>query len=123
LCLESCNGQINGESILLAHSNADVTAYNSRIREHFFPGETEISSGDKVMAVSNSNAYSFFISNGDFGLIKEVLSSTERRNITLRRKNSETKEIEETLVCLTFKEVALEISVSPGKKCSRIRLL
>lgn len=105
--LESCDGRINGESILLAHSNADVTAYNSRIREHFFPGKTEISSGDKVMAVSNSNAYDFFISNGDFGLIKEVLSSAERRNITLRRKNSETKEIEETLVCLTFKEVVV----------------
>ena len=105
--LESCGGRINGESILLAHSNADVTAYNSRIREHFFPGKTEISSGDKVMAVSNSNAYGFFISNGDFGLIKEVLSSAERRNITLRRKNSETKEIEETLVCLTFKEVVV----------------
>lgn len=112
--LESCNGRINAESILIAHSNADVTAYNNRIREHFFPRETEISSGDKVMAVSNSNSYGFFISNGDFGLIKEVLSSTESRNITLRRRNLETKEIEETLVCLTFKEVIVGFKALDG---------
>jgi hypothetical protein len=57
------------------------------------------------MAVSNSNAYGLFISNGDFGLVKEILSSTERRNITLRKKNSDTKKIEEIVVSLAFKEV------------------
>ena len=103
--LESCKGKINGESIILAHSNADVSAYNKLIREHFFPGKTEVTGGDKVMAVSNSNAYGFFISNGDFGLIKKVLNNTERRSITLKRKNSKTNEIEKILIALTFKEV------------------
>lgn len=73
--LESCGGQVNGESIIIAHSNADVAAYNRRIREHFFPGCAEITAGDKVMAVNNSSAYEFFISNGDFGLIKRVLGA------------------------------------------------
>ncbi|MBE0448650.1 MAG: AAA family ATPase [Actinobacteria bacterium] len=103
--LESCNRKINAESIVLAHSNSDVAAYNRKIRQHFFPDNLEISAGDKVMAVSNSNAYGFFISNGDFGLVREILSPTERRQITLRRKNSETNEVEEISVSLAFKDV------------------
>lgn len=103
--LESCNRKINAESIVLAHSNSDVAAYNRKIRQHFFPDNLEISAGDKVMAVSNSNAYGFFISNGDFGLVREILSPTERRQMTLRRKNSETNEVEEISVSLAFKDV------------------
>ncbi len=103
--IDSCRGKINGESIVLAHSNADVAAYNRLIREHFFPDIEEITRGDKVMAVSNSNAYGFFISNGDFGLVKKVLSNTERRNITLRRKNKETNKVEEIAISLAFRNV------------------
>ena len=103
--IDSCRGDINGESIVLAHSNADVAAYNRLIREHFFPNIEEITRGDKVMAVSNSNAYGFFISNGDFGLVKKVLSNTERRNITLRRKNKETNKVEEIAISLAFRNV------------------
>jgi tRNA A37 threonylcarbamoyladenosine biosynthesis protein TsaE len=105
--LESCNRKINAESIVLAHSNSDVAAYNRKIRQHFFPENPEVSAGDKVMAVSNSNAYGFFISNGDFGLVREILSPTERRQITLRRKNSETNEVEEISVSLAFKNVII----------------
>lgn len=105
--LESCNRKINAESIVLAHSNSDVAAYNRKIRQHFFPEHPEVSAGDKVMAVSNSNAYGFFISNGDFGLVREILSPTERRQITLRRKNSETNEVEEISVSLAFKDVII----------------
>jgi len=105
--LESCNKKINAESIVLAHSNSDVVAYNHRIRQHFFPETPEVTAGDKVMAVSNSNAYGFFISNGDFGLVREILRPTERRHITLRRKNSETNEVEEISVSLAFKDVII----------------
>ena len=35
------------------------------------------------MAVANSNAYGFFISNGDFGLIREVLGEVEERSVKL----------------------------------------
>lgn len=39
------------------------------------------------MAVANSNAYGFFISNGDFGLIREVLGEVEERSVKLKRRN------------------------------------
>jgi hypothetical protein len=105
--LESCAGKINGESIVIAHSNSDVGDYNRRIREHFFPGCQEAQPGDKVMAVCNSDAYGMFISNGDFGLIRQVLSDSEKRTVTLKRKSSDTGKLEEIPISLLFRDVVV----------------
>jgi len=105
--LETCNGKINGESIIIAHSNSDVADYNHRIREHFFPGSEELMPGDKVMAISNSNAYGIFISNGDFGLIRQVLGKPEKRTRTLKRKISDSNEVEEIPIPLVFRDVVI----------------
>ncbi|CAN0589127.1 unnamed protein product, partial [Ectocarpus sp. 12 AP-2014] len=105
--LESCGGQINGESIVIAHSNSDVASYNRRIREHFFPGCPQVTEGDKVMAVSNSSAYGFFISNGDFGLVKQVLGESDLRTVRLKRKNSDTGEVESIDIALSFRDVLI----------------
>ena len=112
--LDSCDGIINGESIVIAHSNADVAAYNRRVREHFFPGCPEITAGDKVIAVNNSNAYGFFISNGDFGLIQQVLGTTEQRPITLKRKNEDTGDVESIQVSLAFRDVRIGFKDQEG---------
>jgi tRNA A37 threonylcarbamoyladenosine biosynthesis protein TsaE len=105
--IASCNGKINGESIVIAHSNADVAAFNRQIRGHFFPNHPEMTDGDKVMAVNNSNAYGFFISNGDFGLVKKVLGEIEQRTITLKRKINDSKNVEEIPITLRFRDVYL----------------
>lgn len=105
--LESCNNRINGESIIIAHSNADVADYNIRVREHFFPNHPEIAAGDKVMALTNSDVHGVFISNGDFGLISKVWGDPEKRRVTLKRKNPDSKKIEETQVELTFRDVRI----------------
>ncbi len=105
--LESCQGKINAEAIVIAHSNSDVAAYNRHIREHFFPGCTEVTAGDKVMAVNNSNAYGFFISNGDFGLVRSVSAEVEQRIITLKHKNQDSGETEEIKVPLKFREATI----------------
>lgn len=105
--LQSCNGKINAESIVIAYSNSDVAAYNRRIREHFFPNTPLLARGDKVMAVKNSYLGDLFVSNGDFGLIRQVFGEMETRNITLRKKNPETEEIEETIVSLSFRDVEI----------------
>ena len=105
--LDSCGGKINGESIVIAHSNSDVGDYNRRIREHFFPDCPEVMPGDKVMVVSNSDAYGIFISNGDFGLIRQVVSAAEKRTVSLKRKRSDSGELEEISVSLLFKDVVV----------------
>tara|TARA_R110000787_G_scaffold38044_1_gene96124 strand:+ start:1680 stop:4544 length:2865 start_codon:yes stop_codon:yes gene_type:complete len=113
--LDSCKHKINGESIVIAHSNADVAAYNRRIREYFFPGCPYITVHDKVMATSNSNAYGFFISNGDFGVVKKVLSDTEDRTVTLKRKQRDTGEVLNIKVQLAFKDVIVGFRDLDGK--------
>lgn len=105
--LESCGSKINGESIVIAHSNSDVADYNRRIREHFFPGHAQLMAGDKVMAVSNSDVYGLFISNGDFGLIRQVLGEPQQRKVTLKRKASETGRVEEIQLPLVFRDVEI----------------
>lgn len=105
--LESCANKINGESIIIAHSNSDVADYNRMIREHFFPGNEEVMAGDKVMAVVNSDSSGFFISNGDFGLIRRVLGNPEKRLITIKRKVPNSSEVEEILVPLVFRDVEI----------------
>jgi tRNA A37 threonylcarbamoyladenosine biosynthesis protein TsaE len=103
--LESCNGKINAESIIIAHSNASVSDYNKSIREHFFPNSTEIAAGDKVMAITNNDKYGLFISNGDFGLVKQVSDHSEVRTITLKDKNKETGKVESREVPLQFRDI------------------
>jgi len=103
--LESCGHKINAESIVIAHSNTDVAAYNRRIREEFFPGVLEVCANDKVMATTNSDAHGFFISNGDFGQVRKILGDTEVRTSTLRRKSEDTGDVEEISVSLQFRRV------------------
>ncbi|WP_244294486.1 ATP-dependent DNA helicase [Pseudomonas luteola] len=105
--LESCGGKINGESIVIAHSNSDVSDYNRQIREHFFPGCAQVMPGDKVMAISNNSAYGMFISNGDFGVIRKVLGTAEKRTVTLKRKNPDSGLLDEIPVSLLFKDVVV----------------
>lgn len=103
--LKSCGGKINGESIVIAHSNSDVADYNRRIREHFFPRCPEVAQGDKVMSVANRNVGGIFISNGDFGLIRQVLSEPETRTVTLKRKIPNSGALEEIHVSMGFRNV------------------
>lgn len=105
--LESCANKINGESIILAHSNSDVTDFNRMIRAHFFPGNEEVVAGDKVMAVANNDSSGFFISNGDFGLIRKVLGNPEKRIIRIKRKVPDSSEAEEIVVPLVFRDVVV----------------
>ena len=105
--LRSCNNLIGEESIVIAHSNADVAKYNNRIREHFFPGLTDIQTGDRVIATTNSNYYGFFITNGDFGDVEEVHQKQRKVTVTIRNKNKETGVTEEIKIDLEFIYVRL----------------
>jgi len=113
--LQSCNRKINAESIVIAHSNSDVAAYNRRIREDFFPSTPLLAKGDKVMAVKNSYLGDLFVSNGDFGFIRQVFGEMETCSRTLRKKNSETGKIEETIVPLSFRDVEIGFRDLHGK--------
>lgn len=107
LYMETSGYRISGESIIIAHSNADVADYNHAVRQVFFPGVEEVAVNDKVMAVNNSDAAGFFISNGDFGQVKQIYGPPEVRSIKLKKRSGATEEIETKEVDLVFRHVRL----------------
>jgi len=104
--LDSCDYKINGDSIIIAHSNAVVDEYNKLIRQHFFPNKDFITVGDKVMAVANNGIYPIFIYNGDFGLIKKVDGNIIKREVFVREKINEKLTIT-TKIPLWFRKVEI----------------
>jgi len=112
--LDSCNHSINGESIIIAHSNASVAEYNQRVREYFFPNQPKMVTGDKVMSLMNIVLDDIIISNGDFGLVKEVAIEPEIHDVTIRRKIEESKQVVEIGISLVFREVVLGFNDAKG---------
>lgn len=104
--LDSCNYKINGESIIIAHSNAVVDEHNTLVRQHFFPDQKFITAGDKVMAVANNGNGPIFIYNGDFGLIKNVDENIIKREVFIREKINNNLTIT-TKIPLWFRKVEI----------------
>ena len=105
--LSCCENKVSDKAIIIAYSNAEVTAHNREIRACLFPDQPIITRGDKVMAINNNSAYGFFISNGDFGQVKEVADYPEERTIQIKNKIKETGKVEETHIILTFRKVVI----------------
>lgn len=105
--LEVSNGKINKDTMVIAYTNASVKDYNQTIRKYFFDSIDKININDKIILVSNNRNYGIPLSNGDFGQIKEILSDTEHRLVVLKRKNDETKIVEEIKIDLYFRDVEI----------------
>jgi len=105
--LEVINNKIDKDTMVIAYTNSSVKNYNQTIRKHFFQSIDEIHINDKIMLLSNSSNYDIFLSNGDFGLVKQILSNSEYKQIILKRKNKETKVTEEIKVNLYFRDVEI----------------
>jgi len=105
--LEVSNHKINKDTMVIAYTNASVKEYNQTIRKYFFNSIDSVNINDKVIVVSNNANYEIFLSNGDFGQIRNILSDTKYKQITIKRKNEETKIVEEIKVDLYFRDVEI----------------
>ncbi|MGK0270779.1 MAG: hypothetical protein ACI88H_001429, partial [Cocleimonas sp.] len=76
------------------------------IREHFFPLQKTLVAGDKVISVANHYLKNHVVTNGEFGMIKQVLSEPEIKTVVLRKKG-ELGLTETIRVELCFREVEL----------------
>jgi hypothetical protein len=103
--LQSCDNKINGKSIIIASTNNTVDSFNRQIRTHFFPNNSLICSGDKVMSTSNNNTFGIFVYNGDFGLIRKVYEDTIKREIFLKHKVYGEDKLTTLKIPLWFKKV------------------
>jgi hypothetical protein len=69
--------------IIVAYSNAQAADYNTAIRSKLFPGENEITDGDRLIVVKNSYNHEIDLMNGQMGVVSNVDPFTETRNIPL----------------------------------------
>ena len=112
--LQACGNQIDDETIIIAYSNSSVKEYNDFVRSHFFPNQSTITKGDKIILVSNNYNYQIELLNGDFGIIQEVSPTNETRNITLKRKNK-LGNVVEIKVPLHFRNVTIQFKDTDEK--------
>ncbi len=113
--MQSSGGRVSGKPVVIAASNADVTAYNKAIREELFPGQSTIAPRDKIMAVNNSYSDGFTITSGSFGQVLQLLGDPESRTITIKRRNQKTKEVELIAVPLSFRKVNVRFRDMEGE--------
>ena len=106
--IEACDGKVAQakNSIVIASSNRQVSKYNQVIREHFFPMQETLVARDKVISVANHYRENHVVTNGEFGMIKQVLSEPEIKTVVLRKKG-ELGLTETIRVELCFREVEL----------------
>ncbi|MGC9462349.1 AAA family ATPase [Vibrio genomosp. F10] len=102
-----CEGKIakTKEVMLVASSNRIVASYNLQCRQRFFPNQPEICVGDKVISVANHYRNDIDVTNGDFGLVTQVLPGIERKTVTFRKKVD--GKTENVTVKLAFRDVEL----------------
>ena len=82
--LDKNNGR---DGVIIAGTNKSVQSYNQAIRAKIFPSEDTIKPEDKILVVRNNYKYS--VLNGEFGIIKEILTDREEINVKLRKTNEE----------------------------------
>lgn len=106
--IEVSKNKISKNAMVLAYKNATVKEQNQTIRNHFFKDSpSQISVKDKVIILKNIQIEGTLLLNGDFGMIDKILSNTECKTITLKRKDEKTKKVEEIKIDLYFKDVIL----------------
>jgi hypothetical protein len=107
--LDSCDRKVSrtGESIIIASSNRQVAEYNRLVREHLFTGQQQMVAGDKVISVANHYRANACITNGEFGMIKEILSPHAESISVVISVKGDTGEMIKRKVDLSFRDVVL----------------
>ncbi|MEL4483383.1 AAA family ATPase [Shewanella algae] len=114
-----CERQISKtkEVVIVAYTNAQVDSYNRRCREIFFPNQSKLCAGDKVIAVANHYRNDVTVTNGEFGLVRRLLGESECRVVTFNNK-SENGSIEKITVNLSFRDVEILFRDETGSPVS-----
>ena len=107
--LDSCDKKVSrtGECIIIASSNRLVAEYNRLVREFFFTGQQQMVAGDKVISVANHYRVDACITNGEFGMIKEVLSPHSELISVVISVKGDTGDMVNRKVNLSFRNVIL----------------
>lgn len=100
---------IDEKQVLITYTNADVSRFNSIIRENIFPGKNEIQLNDRLMIVKNNYGTSVELLNGTFAKVLDINDNVERRTVSLKRKDKD-----DLKVNLSFRSVVLGLCNHEG---------
>ncbi|MPW37310.1 ATP-dependent RecD-like DNA helicase [Vibrio sp. B1Z05] len=108
------------EVMLVASSNSQVKVYNDLCRQHFFPNKYELCPRDKVISVANHYREDITVTNGEFGMVKQVLSAPEKKSVYFKKKvDGKTESVNVDLyfrdVELVFRDETLQPKVIKAK--------
>ncbi len=105
----------SAESVIIASSNRKVGDFNRMVRERFFPNEPEMIAGDKIISVANHYTIGGVITNGEFGMIKSVISPTSEVREVFVSKKGEGGKTETIKVTLSFRDVEIAFRNQDGE--------
>jgi len=109
------NAAKSRESVIIASSNRKVGDFNRMVRERFFPNEPEMMAGDKIISVANHYTIGGVITNGEFGMIKSVVSLTPEVREVFVSKKGEGGKTETIKVKLSFRDVEIAFRNQDGE--------
>lgn len=100
--------------IIITRSNAEASEINHAVRAQLFPGQAYVTKGDRLLISGNTVVNGHFLANGEFVRVAGTEGAVERRSVTLRTRNVETKETEVVEVTLTFRDADLVLVLADG---------
>lgn len=102
------------QPIVITHSNAEAATFNRAVREQLHPNKTFVTKGDVLIVTANAVMSERFVANGEFVEVTAVETVVDRRTVTMKQRDPETKAVEEVEVVLTFRDVDVAITSPDG---------
>lgn len=102
------HAMIPDDVALLAWSNKEVKDYNLALRALYFPGETVVQPGERLLVVRNVYKAPHALMNGEFVYVTEVDPQAHSRTISLKEKG-ENGNVVSVSVTLRFRKVRIRV--------------
>lgn len=103
-------------SIVITRSNSEAAGFNRAVRDALFPGREFVVRGDRLIVTANAIVDGTFLANGEFVDVVDVEAAVERRMVTLRQRNEETREVDVIDVPLVFRDIQLAMMSPDGSE-------
>lgn len=114
LYLESMHGKLTKDSVMIAHTNVRVRELNRQFRELYFPRQSSITVGDKVIVLLNTWIGRRFLCNGDFGVVKDVAPAPEVHSVKVKKRGDKTGPSVSVPVDLVFRRALIRFRDEKG---------
>ncbi len=101
--MEVTDGKVDEDTIIIAYTNASVSAYNRMVRRRLFPHHPTPAAGDRLLVIQNHGLSGLM--NGDFVRVHRVADATERREVTFWQRRRGERKAQKEKVTLSFRDV------------------